>query len=97
MQLAVAKAKYFQSDHIHEIVSTAHTPNYSKVNSCEILGKVISNSKVTRDISEILYPLENSETAQFILIEGAPGIGNSFLLKEIAFRWGKGLLLQNLK
>ena len=33
----------------------------------------------------------------FILIEGAPGIGKSVLLKEIAYRWGKKQLLQKFE
>ena len=35
-----------------------------------------------------------TEESCFILIEGAPGIGKSVLLQEIAYRWGKKHLLQ---
>ena len=42
--------------------------------------------KATKEIEEILAPLEKGPS--FILIEGAPGIGKSCLLKEIAYRWG---------
>jgi len=51
--------------------------------------------KVTKKITEILAPLEKSDEPQFIMIEGAPGIGKSVLLREIAYRWGKQQLLQN--
>jgi len=51
-------------------------------------------TKVTKNISEILAPLEKSSDSQFIMIEGAPGIGKSVLLREIAYRWGKQQLLQ---
>jgi len=50
-------------------------------------------SKVTKEVIEILAPLEHKEP-QFILIEGAPGIGKSVLLSEIAHKWGKQQLLQ---
>ena len=54
-------------------------------------------SVTTKEIKEILAPLENSEDSCYILIEGAPGIGKSVLLKEIAYRWGKKELLQNFE
>jgi len=41
--------------------------------------------------------LEQSEDPQSILIKGAPGIGKSMLLKEIAYRWGKKELLQTFE
>ena len=57
--------------------------------------KVLDTSTTTKEIKEILAPLENSKDPCYILIEGAPGIGKSVLLKEIAYRWGKKELLQN--
>jgi len=50
--------------------------------------------KVTKEVTKILAPLDKHEKPQFILIEGAPGIGKSVLLREIAYRWGKQQLLQ---
>ena len=35
---------------------------------------------MTKEVMEILAPLEEWEKAQFIMIEGAPGIGKSVLL-----------------
>ena len=35
-------------------------------------------------MSEILAPLEVSDKAQAILIEGSPGVGKTILLKHIA-------------
>ena len=63
----------------------------------EKLFKVIDTNKTTKEIESILTPLENGIESCFILIEGAPGIGKSFLLKEIAYRWGKKQLLQNFE
>ncbi|XP_065918942.1 protein NLRC5-like [Dysidea avara] len=50
--------------------------------------------KATKEVTKILAPVEEREEPQFILIEGAPGIGKSVLLCEIAYRWGKQQLLQ---
>ena len=38
--------------------------------------------KLTKNIEEVLAPLEKSEQSFFVLIEGAPGIGKTVLLKE---------------
>ena len=59
--------------------------------------KVLDMGRATKEIEEILDPLEKSKEASFILIEGAPGIGKSVLLKEIAFRWGRQQLLKNFE
>ena len=59
--------------------------------------KMLDTSKATKDIAEILSPLENSEGSSFILIEGAPGIGKSVLLQEIAYRWANKEILQNFE
>ena len=61
------------------------------------IQKTLNTSKATKEIEEILFPLEKSEEASFVLIEGAPGIGKTILLKEIAYRWGKKLLLQKFE
>ena len=50
--------------------------------------KMSDTSRATKEIEEILAPLENNTKSAFILIEGAPGIGKSVLLKEIAYKWG---------
>ena len=56
--------------------------------------KVLEASKATKVLDDILAPLEK---ASFILIEGAPGIGKSVLLKEIAYRWANTELLQKFE
>ena len=55
---------------------------------------VLDTGIATKEIKEILAPLEKEEGSSFILIEGPPGIGKSVLLKEIAYRWGKKQLLE---
>ncbi|XP_065884354.1 NLR family CARD domain-containing protein 4-like [Dysidea avara] len=49
------------------------------------------------DTAGILTTLEETDGKRFVLIEGAPGIGKSFLLKHIACQWGKKLLLTMFK
>ena len=52
----------------------------------------MAQSKLTKNISEIFKPLEDTDmkTPQKILIEGAPGIGKTILSKEIAYQWARG-------
>ena len=54
-------------------------------------------STATKEIKDILAPLESNDVSSLILIEGAPGIGKSVLLKEIAYRWGKKQILQKFE
>ena len=53
--------------------------------------------KVTKEMMDILAPLEKNDEPQFIMIDGAPGIGKSVLLREIAFMWGKQHILKGFK
>ena len=52
----------------------------------------MAQSKLTKNISEIFQPMEDTDmkSPQSILIEGAPGIGKTILSKEIAYQWAKG-------
>ena len=59
------------------------------------LGEALKASKTTTEVSEIIAPLEVSNNdPQMILIEGAPGIGKTILLKHIAYKWAEQRLLQ---
>ena len=55
------------------------------------------DSNVTKDIQEIFMSKCGNESPQFILIEGAPGIGKTVLAKEIAYQWSKGKILKDYK
>ena len=70
---------------------------HDKLDSHEKFHKMLDTSKATKEIEEILAPLDKNTESSFILIEGAPGIGKSMLLKEIAYRWGKKQLLQKFE
>ena len=58
--------------------------------------EILSTSKITNSIEEMLAPFSLSEP-QFILIEGAPGIGKTYLIQEIARFWGNGEILRAFK
>ena len=95
-------AQLIQTSDIDEVTSLASNQSvrrdYPKLDSHETLHRVpLDRSTVTEELTEILAPLEQSKSPQFVLIEGAPGIGKSVLLKEIAYRWGKRLLLKMFK
>ena len=66
----------------------------------------LDHSGVTKDIADIFTadPMDQIEDStdlnkspKRILIEGAPGIGKTVLAKEIAYRWAKKELLQNIE
>ena len=101
MKQATAMAQVIQTGDFNEITSLASkqpvTKHHPKLVSHESLQEVLDSSTVTKELTEILTPLEQSKDPQFILIEGAPGIGKSILLKEIAYRWGNKQLLKTFK
>ena len=61
-----------------------------------VIKEHLKKSKVTKTISELLnilkYPDINPRT---LLIEGAPGIGKTFLLKHVAFEWANDRILRS--
>ena len=65
-----------------------------KIDSHKKFQKAFDTSKTTKQIEDILV---SSQKTSLVLIEGAPGIGKSVLLKEIACRWAKKELLQNFE
>ena len=85
-------------DNITTMAGNRSVPkHHPKTDSREPLQEVLDSSTVTKELAEILAPLEQSKDPQLILIEGAPGIGKSVLLKEIAYRWGNEQILKAFK
>ena len=90
--------KFVERGHIDKLVTSDNVlPKRPKLDSHEPLQEVLNTSKVTKEVTEILAPLETSSDPQFVLIEGAPGIGKSLLLKQIAYLWATKQILQKFK
>ena len=100
LKQSTAMAEFVERGHIDKVVPVTTTdvlPKHPKHLSRRPLQEVLDTSKVTKEVAEILAPLETSDDPQFILIEGAPGIGKSLLLKHIAYRWSIQQILQKFK
>ena len=99
LKRATAMIRLIHKGGIDSFTSNQSVPKHylKKLDSHESLQEVLDSSTVTKELTEILAPLEQSKDPQFVLIEGAPGIGKSFLLKEIAYRWGNKQLLKTFK
>ena len=100
LEQSTAMAEFVERGHVDKVVSVTKTdilPKGPKLNSHQALQEVLDTSKPTKEVTDILAPLETSDDPQFILIEGAPGIGKSFLLKHIAYLWGIQKSLQKFK
>ena len=68
----------------------------SRHSHSEVLQRHLKQSKVTKSISELLMVLESPDTnPRTLLIEGAPGIGKTYLLKYIAFEWANDRMLKS--
>ena len=79
------------------VQSGRHSAKCYPQDSHQPLREALDNSKTTKQLVDILAPLQESGNTQFILVEGMPGIGKSLLLQEIAYNWAIGKLLQNFK
>ena len=69
----------------------------------QAIDELAYHSRVTKDITKLFQTddtcLTEAKTKlpNFILIEGAPGIGKTRLAKEIAYRWAEKELLSDVK
>ena len=92
-----AMAKLMYADKIGNVALVTDDKPVARKDGDEKLQKVFDSSRGTKEIKNVLAPLQNSEEPCFNLIEGAPGIGKSVLLKGIAYGWGKTELLQKFE
>ncbi|XP_065889069.1 protein NLRC3-like [Dysidea avara] len=97
IKLSTALAK-LQSGGIDHLTSTDSVPKCHQLDSShESLREVLDVSKMTKQLVDILAPLDDSNDPQLILVEGLPGIGKSILLQEISYKWSTKQLLQKFK
>ena len=92
LQQSATLAEFIEQDHIDNIMAaTATVLKYCPKVSTDHkpLQEVLYKSTITKEVTEISLPMETNKDPHFILIEGAPGVGKTLLLKEIAYRWGK--------
>jgi len=90
-------AKLLQTGDIDSIANSQLLSKRYKLDNHETVQHILDTSTVTKEVAEILTPLEDNASQKFVLIEGAPGIGKTVLLKHIAYRWSKKLLLSMFK
>ena len=87
-----------QLQSVGDLTSTDSVPKCHQLDSShESLREVLDASKMTKQLVDILAPLEQDNNPQFILVEGLPGIGKSILLQEISYQWSTKQLLQKFK
>ena len=91
-----AMAELMHAGDIDKVASVTGS-RHAKFDGHDKLHKVLDTSKATKEIGEILAPLEEGKQSCFILFEGAPGIGKSVLLKEINYKWANKELLQKFE
>jgi len=98
LKQSTAMAKFVEQGHLDKFVSITSSHTVTKrLKLDKHQQEVIDTSKVTKEIAEILALLDKSNDPQFVLFDGAPGIGKSFLLKEIAYCWGERKILHKFK
>ena len=88
-------AKLIQTGDIDSVASGRLAHIQCKLGNHKVLQHVLNTSIVTKEIAEIITPLEKNDSQKFVIIEGAPGIGKTALLKYIAFQWAKKLYLSS--
>ena len=92
---SAAMAEFVGRGCINDVMTKSSNNVASKYH--EPLQEALDASTVTEKVSDILISFETSSDPQFILIEGAPGMGKSLLLKEIAYRWSIRQILHKIK
>ena len=99
LKQSTAMTKFVEQGYIDNLVPNSNViPEHRhKLDNHEPLQEVLSTSRVTKEVTEILATLEKGDDPQLILIEGAPGIGKSVLLKEIEYLWATKQILQKFK
>ena len=82
-----------------ELLSSSIKDNQSRIsNKFQITREIVDLFKKDLRVNESSKEGDASTSTNLsksILIEGAPGIGKTILLKEVAYRWANGTILDN--
>jgi len=75
--------------------SSPAAPNSPTESNEDNLAVCLQKTMSTCNISDILAPLDDPINAQTrtVVIEGAPGLGKTVLMRQIAYKWAQGELL----
>ena len=96
-----------------EVIFSAQLQRYEHIyptpelflNTTNQQSRFLNTFQVTRNITDLFKPdlhegkseVDATNFPRSVLIEGAPGIGKTILLKEIAYRWANGTILDNAR
>ncbi|XP_065903615.1 protein NLRC3-like isoform X2 [Dysidea avara] len=61
--------------------------------STELTIEYLAHNTINTNITDIFTPVDDSPSPRVILIDGVPGIGKTYLCKEIAYQWSQGQIL----
>ena len=64
-----------------------------RCHSTDLTAEYLANNTINKNIADIFKPVDDSPSPRVILIDGAPGIGKTYLCKEIAYQWSQGQIL----
>ena len=69
-----------------------------RCHSTELTAECLAHNTIIKNIVDIFRPVvttdsEDSPSPRVILIDGAPGIGKTYLCNEIAYQWSQGQIL----
>ena len=92
---SITITKVVHTGSINSVISAASDQSSPSID--ESLREALQTSKVTKNVVDILVHFEQCDSPQTILIEGAPGIGKSILMKHIAYCWAEGRVMNNFK
>ena len=95
-ECVIALEEQSTSGNFTDIILTADKGHYgySHHHQPQILQEHLKQCKISKNISDLLEVLHNPDiNPRTVLIEGAPGIGKTYLLKHVAFQWANDKML----
>ncbi|XP_065902513.1 protein NLRC3-like [Dysidea avara] len=61
--------------------------------SSNLAAEYLADKTINKNIADVFKPVDDSPSPRIILIDGVPGIGKTYLCKEIAYQWSQGQIL----